>query len=222
MSRKLRPVCQINYVLSTGPQFPIISWDQLPITVYIENIISLINLTRNYLMYIIIFTFMGRNKPTQPEDIKIQALRAQGALHLHPGLVQVELFQSHEFFDAHDMVQVKYEMLRRHRVDGKSVVDVVASFGTNRQTFYLTESAFKARGLSGLIRQRRGPKQAHKCTDALLNFVESWRSKHPSAGQEKLLEQIQKKFNVTLHPRSIDRALLRQKKKRKNLHRKHP
>ena len=41
-----------------------------------------------------------------------------------------------EFFDRRDRVQVKYEMLRRHRVDGRPVTDVATAFGVSRQTFY--------------------------------------------------------------------------------------
>ena len=48
-----------------------------------------------------------------PPDPKSLALRQQGCLNPHPERVSDELFQTREFFDARDLVQVKYEMLRR-------------------------------------------------------------------------------------------------------------
>ena len=51
---------------------------------------------------------MARDIP----DPKSQALRRQ-ALHPHPEHVTDDLFVTREFFDPRDVVQVKYEMLRR-------------------------------------------------------------------------------------------------------------
>ena len=51
------------------------------------------------------------------EDSKRVALQRQGTLNPRPQDVTVPLFQENEFFDARDLVQVKYEMLRRVRLD---------------------------------------------------------------------------------------------------------
>jgi len=59
-------------------------------------------------------------------DPKAAALRDQGCLHPHPEQVTDDHFASSEFFDARDLVQVKYEMLRRVHVDGRSVSDSAA------------------------------------------------------------------------------------------------
>jgi len=156
---------------------------------------------------------MAPRKPLSLQDAKAQALRAEGALHSHPDAVQDELFQTHDFFDPRDRVQAKYEMLRRHRVDGKPIAQIATSFGTSRQAFYIAQAAFETRGLPGLLGRQRGPKRAHKCTDALLDFVEAWRRAPPSNDAKTLTKAIQERFGVTLHPRSIDRALARRKKK---------
>ena len=61
-----------------------------------------------------------RRPPKLPPDAKTQALREAGALHPHPEAVRDDAFVSHPFFDPRDRVQVKYEMLRRHRsMDGR-------------------------------------------------------------------------------------------------------
>ena len=68
---------------------------------------------------------MARRRP----DTKTDALRQHGCLHPHPEKVTDELFVSSEFFDPRDLVQVKYEMLRRVRTDGYSISHSATSFG---------------------------------------------------------------------------------------------
>jgi transposase len=156
-----------------------------------------------------------RRRPRSPEDPKAAALRAAGALHPHPEAVQDDAFPRHEFFDRRDRVQVKYEMLRRHRVDGRPVTEVAAGFGVSRQAFYTAEAAFSGQGIPGLLPRPRGPKRAHKCTDEILEFIARWRAgQEPDAGAT-VGEAVQRRFGVTIHPRSLARALARREKKRR-------
>jgi len=155
---------------------------------------------------------MARRRPVASEDPKIAALRAAGALHARPEAVQDEAFGRHDFFDRRDRVQVKYEMLRRHRVDGRPVTEVATAFGVSRQGFYVAETAFTAAGLPGLLPRPRGPKRAHKCTDEILDFVEQRRAADPARAAADWAEAVQERFGVTIHPRSLVRALVRRKK----------
>ena len=70
-----------------------------------------------------------------PPDSKSLALRQQGCLNPHPEQVKDELFQAREFFDPRDLVQVKYEMLRRVEADGLPVNRSAATFGFSRPSF---------------------------------------------------------------------------------------
>lgn len=176
---------------------------------------------QNYLdsdstVYIICLTDMKRpdaSKPNHSMDTKAVALRREGALHPNPNRVQDEAFREGEFFDARDLVQVRYEMLRRHQVDGKTVTAVAGAFGVSRQAFYTTGAAFEKMGISGLLPRRRGPQRAHKCTDEVLDFVEQWRAASPT--ENDVSEAIKRRFGVSINPRSIERALARRKKKRR-------
>jgi hypothetical protein len=58
---------------------------------------------------------MARREPG--EDPKAAALRKARCLNPHPEQVSDPAFLSGEFFDARDMVQVKYEMVRAVAVD---------------------------------------------------------------------------------------------------------
>ena len=164
--------------------------------------------------HIIILTRMkptaGR-RPNRAMDAKSEALRQQGSLHPNPEDVLDESFQREEFFDSRDLVQVRYEMLRRRQIDGAAVTEVASAFGVSRQAYYMTEAAFEARGIVGLMPRRRGPQRAHKCTDEILDFVEQWRG--DISPENNLSEAVRKRFGVKIHPRSLTRALARRKKK---------
>jgi len=149
--------------------------------------------------------------PDKPiDDLRLASLRDQRALHPHPETIQDEVFRSDSFFDPRDLVQVRYEMLRRHRIDGRAVSDVARSFGVSRQAFYVTDASFRKSGLPGLLPQRRGPRRAHKCTDEILDFVERLGA---AEGKETVVEAVRRRFGVTINARSIERALKRRKKK---------
>ena len=175
-----------------------------------NNIILQKPLTFGYYMYVIIVTLMSPSKKHETEDSKARSLREHHALHPHPEKVSDDAFQQHEFLDSRDGVQVRYEMLRRHRLEGKPVSEVARAFGVSRQAFYVTDAAFSEHGIPGLLPRRRGPKEAHKCTEEVLDFVRQWRPE----GKETLTEAIRRHFGVTINPRSIARAVARRKKKR--------
>src|SRR5260370_35995842 len=102
-------------------------------------------------------------------DSKTAALRTGVALNAHPGTVTDPAFRGHPFFDARDLVQVKYEMLRRVQVDGHSVTQTVANFGFSRPVFYAAQTALARGGLPALVPQRPGPRRRHKAPPAILS-----------------------------------------------------
>lgn len=164
--------------------------------------------------YIIQLTPMKRaagSRPNRTVDAKSEALRQQGALHPNPEDVHDEAFRRDEFFDPRDLVQVRYEMLRRHQIDGDAVTEVASAFGVSRQAYYMTEAAFETTGIAGLMPRQRGPRRAHKCTDEILDFVEQWRA--DISPENNVSEAVRKRFGVVIHPRSLTRALTRRKKK---------
>ena len=146
---------------------------------------------------------------------KRDALRRQGCLNPRPEQVADPLFQQSAFFDAHDLVQVKYEMLRCVQIEQKPVSQTAAAFGFSRPTYYQAELHFQNRGLVGLIPEKRGPRKAHKLTPEVLQYVRQIRSEQPSLGTAQLATAIQERLGITVHPRSIERALARQEKKRR-------
>lgn len=148
-----------------------------------------------------------------PPDPKSLALRQQGCLNPHPERVIDKLFQSRDFFDARDLVQVKYEMLRRVETDGLPVNRSAAAFGFSRPSFYQAQASFQQGGLPALMPQKRGPKQAHKLTAEVLAFIREARQEDPSLRLATLVSRIQDRYGIAVHRRSIERALVRSQKK---------
>src|SRR3954449_12214727 len=107
----------------------------------------------------------------QCEHPKVAALREQRSLNVRPERVVDERFAGSEFLDARDLVQVKYEMVRRVRVDGDTVTRSAQEFGFSRPAFYEAQAALDAGGLPALVPARPGPRRAHKLTDEVLAFA---------------------------------------------------
>ena len=158
---------------------------------------------------------LGRNTlPSQEvimSDEKLENLRQSHTLHPHPDQVRDPLFTTGSaFFDPRDLVQVKYELLRRVRVDGESVSHAVSLFALSRPTFYAAQAAWERAGLIGLLPELTGPRHAHKLTEDMLALL---RPRAATMSSTELAAWLREAHQVIVHPRSIERALKRAAKK---------
>ncbi|HXW79063.1 MAG TPA: hypothetical protein VEJ84_06165 [Acidimicrobiales bacterium] len=143
------------------------------------------------------------------EDPKVQALREERSLNPRPEAVRDPAFATLEFLDARDMVQVKYEMVRRVRVDGDTVGRSAADFGFSRPTFYEAAAAIDAGGLAALVPARPGPRRAHKMSDEVVSFARAQLEADATLRASDLVGLIEGRFGTRVHPRSVERALAR-------------
>ena len=143
------------------------------------------------------------------EDPKVQTLREERCLNPRPEAVRDPAFASSEFLDARDLVQVKYEMVRRVRVDGDVVARTVADYGFSRPSFYEAAAALDDGGLAGLVPARPGPRRAHKMSDEVVTFAQQRLQADPELRPADLVGRIEDRFGVRVHPRSVERALAR-------------
>jgi len=134
-------------------------------------------------------------------------LEAVGALHAHPEHVCAPLFESHRFFDPLDKVQVKYEMLRAHAVEGQTVVAVSEAFGFSRQTFYTTLRAFEELGIVGLTDEKRGRRGRVKLSEDDVAWVEVLARKAPELSGRQIAEHLFAERGVEVHRRTVERLL---------------
>ena len=132
-----------------------------------------------------------------------QALEATGLVHPRPEAVTSPLFTgTSPFFLSLDKVQVKYEMLRAHVVEGCTITEAARGHGYSRAEFYLVGAAFDQAGMTGLLDERRGRKGPTKLTAEVSNFISG-------LGQYSAAEvalALQETMGVSLSPRSIQRA----------------
>ena len=149
----------------------------------------------------------------QPVDDKTRTLRERGCLNARPKDVRDELFLSNAFFDPRDLLQVKYEMLRRVREEGESVSAVATRFGLSRPTFYTAQRAYETGGLPALVPARPGPRRAHKLDPEVVDALRAARDQRPSPSSRELVELVRERFGLSVHRRSVDRVLARQKKR---------
>ena len=153
-------------------------------------------------------------KKTKKDIEKFNSLKASGTLYPQAKDVRDECFIDNDFFDAQDLVQVKYEMLRRVAKEGWTVSRAADAFGFSRPSYYETHGGFLTEGLQGLLPKRRGPKEPHKMSEAILEFVVGLCELDEKIDSTELAKRVLKKFDISVHPRSIGRAIaLREKKK---------
>ena len=144
-------------------------------------------------------------------DPKVEALRAARSLNPRPEAVSDEAFSSSEFLDPRDLVQVKYEMVRRVRVEHDSVSHSAEAFGFSRPSYYEAAAALDAGGIPALVSQRPGPRRAHKLTDEVVSFAEAKLAEDATLRPRDLVDAINEAFGVVVHPRSVERALARRR-----------
>ena len=148
---------------------------------------------------------------------KQSRLKERHTLHPHAARVSDGLFNGSDFFDRRDLVQVKYEMLRRVRVDGSSITSAAAAFGLSRPSFYEAQAAFAQDGLLGLLPKKRGPHRRHKLRPPVIAFLCEELAAAPSLASVELAMRVRDQFDLKVHPRSIERALVREGKARRRL-----
>src|SRR5215470_7209129 len=136
-----------------------------------------------------------RKKP----DHKTLELKRTGALNPRPDSVSDTLFKENPFFDPKDLLQVRYEMLRRHSVEGVSIVDVASRFGVSRPTVYQAQSAFRQAGLSGLLPKHRGPKEGHKLSPEVVEYVRNLRAGKPGLTTIACVQAVQEMLGNAVH-----------------------
>jgi transposase len=108
---------------------------------------------------------------------------------------------------AFDKVQVKYEMLRAHLVDGETVTAAAATHGYSRASFYLVARAFEDAGMIGLLDDRPGRRGPVKLSAEVVAFLEARRRERPGASGAELADELERALGVRLHRRTVERAL---------------
>lgn len=138
---------------------------------------------------------------------KVEALLEEGTLNPSPEKVHDPKFRETEFFDPRDIVQVRYEMLRRVSIENASVSAASGEYGVSRPAYYQTKANFDRAGIAGLVPQKRGPRGPHKLRGEALAFVQQQLVAGAPLRARELAKLVQQKFDLDIHPRTIERAV---------------
>jgi transposase len=144
--------------------------------------------------------------PLDPKA-KRQALQTTGTFNPRAARVRHPLFQQSSFFDPEDLLQLKYESLRSLEVDHCPVAKAARDFGLSRPTIYEAQTQFQQQGLEGLLPHKRGPKAAHKLTKEVFQYCQEQTREQPEIKAEELSSRVRQRFGLSLHPRTIQKAL---------------
>lgn len=138
---------------------------------------------------------------------KADALSENGTLNPAPEKVRDPKFQEGGFFDPRDVVQVKYEMLRRVSAEKASVTDVSGEYSVSRPTLYQARADFEEAGIAGLVPKKRGPRGPHKLQSEVVAFLKTRLIPGEPIRARELAKLVQNEFGLEVHPRTIERAI---------------
>jgi transposase len=142
------------------------------------------------------------------ESARYRALEQAGLLHPAAQSVVAEPFRSQpRFFASFDKVQVKYEMLRAHVLDGQTASAAAGEHGYSRAAFYLVQTAFERSGMVGLLDERPGRRGPLRLSPEVLAFLEARRRETPGASGAQLASELEAALGVRLHRRTVEKAL---------------
>lgn len=135
---------------------------------------------------------------------KHDELRRNGSFNHRADKVTAEIFKKAPFFDPHDLIQVKYEMLRAVEREWYDVTSTSETFGFSRVSFYQIKKDFDENGISGLMPKKRGPKGSRKLNGDDVDFAKSLESTHTKA---QILTRLSEERGVDVSKRTLERQL---------------
>ena len=142
------------------------------------------------------------------ESARYRALEEAGLLHPAPDAVRAEAFVAHpEFFACFDKVQVKYEMLRAHVLDGETATAAAAAHGYSRASFYSGHGGVRAGGDGRVARRAPGAAGSAEALARGAGFLQDRHRERPGASAVELASELERAMGVSLHRRTVERVL---------------
>jgi transposase len=138
---------------------------------------------------------------------KHEIMKTNGTYNQKHAKVIAPQFHQGIFFDPHDLIQVKYEMLRSVETGESTVTQAAGQYGLSRETYYHVKSAYELGGIEALIPRKTGPKGAHKLTEKGEDFIDRYRGDHPSASVSEINNRMTETVGINVHNRTISRYL---------------
>lgn len=141
-------------------------------------------------------------------SIRDEEMKKNGTYNHHSQKVCAGIFKENPFFDPHDIMQVKYEMLRAVEKDNIDVSAAAKAFGFSRVSFYQIKNDYEQEGVVGLMPQKRGPRGSRKITDDDVDFA---RKLVVNYTKDQIVTRLREERGVNICKRTLERKLLGKK-----------
>ena len=138
---------------------------------------------------------------------KTEILKKNGTYNRNHASVKAADFQQGIFFDAEDLAQVKYEMLRSVAKGENSVLEASARYGFSRQSYYSIKEGVDKEGLCALIPKKTGPRHSYKLTGEGQSFIDKYVEDHPGATSSEVNKALQNETGISVHNRTVSRYM---------------
>lgn len=138
---------------------------------------------------------------------KTDILKKNGTYNRNHASVKATDFQKGIFFDAEDLAQVKYEMLRSVAKGENNVLEASAKYGFSRQSFYSIKDSVDKEGLCALIPKKTGPRHSYKLTEKGQSFIDHYVNEHPDAKSSEVNRALQSETGISVHNRTVGRYM---------------
>ena len=133
-----------------------------------------------------------------------EEMRKNGSYNHRAIAVTAEIFKGSAFFDAHDIIQVKYEMLRAAERGRYDVSSASAAFGFSRVSFYQIKKEYDEGGIAGLVPKKRGPKGSRKMSAGDIEFAMGLEDTHTKM---QIISRLKEERGVEVSKRTLERHL---------------
>ena len=138
-----------------------------------------------------------------------EEMRKNGSLNYRANSVSAEIFSNSGFFDAYDLIQVKYEMLRAVEKEHNDVSSTSVAFGFSRVSFYQIKKEFDENGIAGLMPRKRGPKGPRKLNSDDIEYAKGLEKSHTKA---QIVTRLKEERGIIISKRTLERQLSDKKK----------
>lgn len=137
--------------------------------------------------------------------VKKEVLIANGTYNKNHSKVLNDKFLNDSFFDAMDIVQVKYEMLKSARSSEQCIEQIADEFGFSRAAFYKIKTEYDMNGIIALVPEKSGPHRARKLTDKYQSYVDQYIMQKPKASSAEITQQLKREKGIEISKRTIER-----------------
>lgn len=140
-------------------------------------------------------------------------MKKNGTYNYRAEKVSANIFKENPFFDAHDSMQVKYEMLRAVEKDGMDITAAATAFGFSRVRYYQIKKDYETKGIAGLAPQKRGPHGSRKLTEEDIAYAQQLIGTHT---KNQIITRFREERGITVCKRTLERKLSDKKNISKN------